>query len=364
MAHASSSCQTDSQHYGAGGEEPGEYYHSKQQQGRSRRSRQQQRARSAGAAGGGGGGLYSVHEDEEGLDEDGEEGQVEQRQQNRQRQRQGDDGDKLVEEGSGDHDAAAEDAADGLASMRGSQGWGTPKRPSGGAIDFGIFRTGTPGGVGRASEFLLASPGVSDKQPLPPMPLPSPSGRRGRPLYGAAAASAAAAAAAGGPKSPAGRAKRGRGGRGRGRRGGSSRGGSGSGSRAGLGRDSAGSSGQRGGSVGAGDGGMNSEGALGGSEGEGGSDEEPELMDASELAGEASFRALFCYVLYGLLVAPVCGSRLHRMLPQDRGHCVLHSSIWPTRCSRLWFKVACEHDFHTCTLHICYRHHDLHMFSA
>jgi hypothetical protein len=36
---------------------------------------------------------------------------------------------------------------------------------------------------------------------------------------------------------------------------------------------------------------MNSEGALGGSEGEGGSDEEPELMDASELAGEAFFWA-------------------------------------------------------------------------
>ncbi|WIA17880.1 hypothetical protein OEZ85_009380 [Tetradesmus obliquus] len=268
MAHASSSCQTDSQHYAAGGEEPGDNYHSKQQHGRSRRSRQQQRARSAGA-------LYSVDEEQ---DEDGDDEQVEQRQQ--QRQRHGDD----AEEGSGDHDAAAEDAADGLASMRGSQGWGTPKRPSGNAVDFGIFRTGTPGGVGRASEFLLASPGVSDKQ-LPPMPLPSPSGRRGRPLYGAAAASAAAAAAAGGPRSPAGRGRRGRGGRGRGRRGGSRGGGGGSGSRAGAGRDSGGSSGQRGGSFGGGDGGMGSEGGMGGSDADAGSEEEPELMDASELAG-------------------------------------------------------------------------------
>jgi hypothetical protein len=38
--------------------------------------------------------------------------------------------------------------------------------------------------------------------------------------------------------------------------------------------------------LGAGDGGRESEGAVGGSDADAGSEEEPELMDASELAGE------------------------------------------------------------------------------
>jgi hypothetical protein len=66
---------------------------------------------------------------------------------------------------------------------------------------------------------------------------------------------------------------------------------------------------------------MNSEGALGGSEGEGGSDEEPELMDASELAGEASFLLLLitgAFLLDLLLVGT-----------EDDAGCVLYGASCP-----------------------------------
>lgn len=183
---------------------------------------------------------------------------------------------------SGDDDV--EDAAGGLAQlMRSSQGaapggWSTPRRGEGAGY---IYRAGTPGGGGRP-EFLLASPsGPAERLP----PVPSPSGRRGRPLYGAAAASAAAAAAGGSTARSPGNARAAR----RGARRGSRRVG---GSAVGQPREA------RSGRF-ATEGGVSvasqSDAEQLGSEGE------PELMDAAELAG-ASEGGAVCLLIAKLLL--------------------------------------------------------------
>lgn len=264
MAHASSSCQTGSQGLAQQYDDDDEYYQQQQYAAGSRhvrsRSHRQQQGRSSG--------LYSMDEGAEGDEE--AEGQ----QQHDGYYHDVDPAEAAATPALADSDA--EDAAGGLAAMKtdGSQGWGTPKRPT--ASDF-IYRTGTPGGAARG-DFVLASPGVSDKHGGPGIPLPSPGGR-GRSARALNLFSGSAAAAA--PKSPGGRGRggrRGRRGRGRGR-----------------GRIAAreSSSVQRGGSVGALeqgasgslDGGVHGLGAGSDGDGGAGSDEEPELMDAAELAG-------------------------------------------------------------------------------
>lgn len=271
MAHASSSCQTGSQGLGQH-DDDGDYYQQQQagygsyaaagRSGRSRSHKQQQLGRSSG--------MCSV---DDGADGD-EEAEPQHDQHDGYAAHEVDPAEAAATPTAADSDA--EDAAGGLAAMKadGSQGWGTPKRPT--ASDF-IYRTGTPGGVARG-DFVLASPGLSDKHGGPGIPLPSPSGR-GRGARGTSLFAGAAAV----PKSPGGRGRggrRGRRGRGRGR--GSSR-------AAAAARES-GYSAQRAGSAGALEGGLSGSldgGAMGVSDGEGGAatDEEPELMDAAELAG-------------------------------------------------------------------------------
>lgn len=255
LAHASSSCQTDSQAAGAGDDAGGAAAGGRSRSvGRSRpgRSGSLKRAGSGRAAAG------------EGGEEDGEEGAGDGEGGGQQR-KAGEGGDdywgafeaaaaaveaaeraKSQGDGSSSDLDADEAAAGGLAQMSRSQGgfYSTPqKRTGSGALQELFYRTGTPGG---RAEYLLASP--SDR---PPLGLPSPTGSRGR---------------RGPPKSPGGRLRgisgKGAGGGGAaaaaassgGRRAKAARGAAGraaaAAARAAAAATSQGSSGQRGGTVG------------------------------------------------------------------------------------------------------------------
>lgn len=239
LAHASSSCQTDSQ--AVAGEDAGPAAAAAAGRSKSAGRSRSGRSGSLKAAGRAGGvkpaAAAAAGGDGDGGDvEDGEQEDAE----------HGDDywgafeaaaaaveaAERAKSAGAGDGSSddmdADEAAAGGLAQMRGSQRFFTTpqKRTGSGSLQELFYRTGTPGG---RAEYLLASP--SDR---PPLGLPSPNGSRGR--RGGAP-----------PKSPAGRKALAKGKRGKAARGAAGRAAAAAARAAAA---SQGSSGQRGGTVG------------------------------------------------------------------------------------------------------------------